>query len=434
MSIVFFVLGAVWSSAFAQQVPLSEVADRAMAQSKLIQPGSSPFYLKATIAEKDSPDSDFKAEVELFWVSPEKWRRSLQSPDFSQTLIVNGTQISEQDTGDYFPFWLHELVTAITDPLPMLKALEQTNAHIRKPFGSERDTFCARFESKVGIPPVQNSAFSVFCFEGSRGLLESVVTPVFSVEFKNYKNFKDKRVARLLVTDPEPGTTIEAKISELSELTNPDEALFAISHPTPEDQQLQSVYLSEADLKSLSVKNHEIVWPTIRDGKTSGTLSLYVSIDKEGRVRETFPLNSDNSNLNPAARQQVQDWKFKPATIDGKPVQIESILTFAFSANIGNPVAILSDAEARKLATEIVEPRIPPGAGAPGATFTVRAIFDQDGKLQGVENPFGVPTDLFAAACDALTGWRFYPYLIDGKPDSFKADIIFGAPLPQDSH
>ncbi|MGB8475783.1 MAG: hypothetical protein WCE61_17015 [Candidatus Acidiferrum sp.] len=267
------------SGAYAQRIPFGEAAERAVAESKLTMPGSTPFHLKAKIAEKDSPDSDLKADVELFWISPEKWRRTIQSPDFSQTLIINGDKVSEQDTGGYYPFWLHELVTAMVDPLPMLEWLKQTNAQINKPSGSEQSTSCARFQSKVGVPPVQNSAFYVFCIEGDHGLLDSVVTPQYSVIFKDYKRFKDKRVARLLVSYPEAGTTIEAEVTDLNELTYVDGSQFMISEPTPKEKQLQSVMVSEAELRRMSLDTPEIVWPSVRSGNTSGVLSMYVSID-----------------------------------------------------------------------------------------------------------------------------------------------------------
>jgi len=98
--------------------------------------------------------------------------------------------------------------------------------------------------------PIQNSVFYVFCFDSS-GLLEDVTTPQYSVEFKNYKGFKSKRVARLLVTYPEPGVTIEANITELGELANVDESVFTISQPTPKEMQLQSVSISEVDLRNM---------------------------------------------------------------------------------------------------------------------------------------------------------------------------------------
>jgi TonB family protein len=412
----------------AQRIPFGEAANLAVSESKLTTPGSAPFHLKAKIAEKDSPDSDLKADVEVFWVSPAKWRRTIQSPDFSQRVIVNGDKVSEQDSGDYYPFWLHELVTAMVDPLPMLESLKQTKAQIEKPNGSAGSTSCARFQSKVGIPPVQNAAFYVFCFELEHGLLDSVVTPQYSVVFQNYRRFKDKRIARLLVSYPEPGTTIEATVTELSELTNVDESQFTISQPTPFEKQLRSVMISEAELRKMSLKTPEIAWPSVRSDKTSGVLSIYVSIDDAGHVRETFPLNSDNAGLDDVARQQVQKWKFKPAVSNGAPVQVEGILTFAFNTKIENLVTILPDAEARKLATNTVEPIFKPGTPNPGTSVTVRVSVDVDGKLLGVENPNHESDSLFFAAYAALKQWRFHPYLKDGKPDFYKADITFRIP------
>jgi hypothetical protein len=42
--------------------------------------------------------------IEEYWVSPTKWRRTIESPEFKQTLVVNGTDIWEKDIGDYFRF------------------------------------------------------------------------------------------------------------------------------------------------------------------------------------------------------------------------------------------------------------------------------------------------------------------------------------------
>jgi len=102
---------------------ISEAVDHAVQQSKLTLPGGTPFHLKAHIAPANS-GSGYTAEVEEYWVTPEKWQRTIKSPDFSETLIVNGDKTSEQLTGDYYPFWLHDLVTALFDPLPMADQLK----------------------------------------------------------------------------------------------------------------------------------------------------------------------------------------------------------------------------------------------------------------------------------------------------------------------
>jgi len=129
---------------------------------------------------------------------------------------------------------------------------------------------------------------------------------------------------------------------------------------------------------------------------------MYVSVDRSGHVRETIPLNSDNSDLNDPARRQVEKWQFKPAISGGVPVQVESILTFAFSSKVEDAVTILSDADARKLATHTVEPQIVAGAAAEGTSFTVRVLVSADGKLLTVENPNNVPAAFFFARKQCL--------------------------------
>jgi TonB family protein len=408
-------------------VTLAEAARHAVEQSQIAAPGSTPFHLKASVVETTNPASEYKAEIEEFWISPEKWRRTVTSPTFSQTLIVNGDKTFEVDKGDYFPWWLNDLVTALFDPLPMLEALKDVNSQIRNPGGGENSTSCARLQVKVGTPVAENSAFLVFCFEGSRGLLESVVTPGYDAEFRDYKDFKKKHVSRRITIDPEPGTTIEAKVTELSELGNIDESLFTAQDSTPARERLRSVVVPESAARGFSVATPDVLWPTVRSGKTSGVLSLYVSIDRNGHVREAWPLNSDNAGLDDAARKQVLKWEFKPAGENGAPVQIGTTLTLAFNTKIGDPIPILTDEEARKLATNVVEPVFPAGT-AKGTVVKIEVGVSLDGTINGAGNPDNAPTPLFMAAYNAVRQWRFRRYVRDGKPDLFGADLIFRAP------
>ena len=410
-------------------VPLSEVAQHAVEQSKLTLTGSAPFHLKAKIVETTNPDSDYKAEIEEYWVSPDKWRRTITSPDLTQTLIVNGDRVSEQNSGAYFPWWLNDLVTAIVDPLPMLESLKNSSAMMLKPSGSEQSISCPRSQMKVGAPPAENNVFTVYCFEGSHGLLESVVSPGYDAKFSDYRDFKNKRVARRIVIDPESGTTIEATVTELTELRNPDESLFTIQQPTPPGDRIERITLSDAATQTLLASAPDILWPTVRGGKTSGVLSMYVSIDRSGHVRETWPLNSDNPSLDDSAREQVMKWQFKPAKEKDHevPVQAEAVFTFVFNTKIGDPVSILSDADARNLATKVIEPEFPPGL-AKGTEVKVRLGISLDGSVNGVSNPYNVPTPLFMAAYGAARQWHFRPYLRNGKPDVFSAEIVFRVP------
>lgn len=286
-------------------ISVGEAADRAMRQSLLTSPGSRPFHLQAVIRETNDPNSDYQAKIEEYWVSPTKWKRTIESQQFSQTLVVNGDVVSEQDKGDYFPFWLKNFVSALIDPLPMLGALKQSNGLIRKPQGSEQSTTCADLHARVDR--------WVICFEGSHGLLASVFTKGYAMEFKEFKKFGDKRVPRRITTDPEPGTNLEVRIIELAELTQPDEQIFVVSEPTSPKAQIKSIRIDEELLRKLVIGSTDIDWPPVGDGLTTGGCAVYVSADRSGSIREAWPEGCDSASLQDPLREAVMKWHLKPA-------------------------------------------------------------------------------------------------------------------------
>src|SRR5579859_1647584 len=408
-------------------IPMGQAVDHALEQSQLTLPGGRPFHLKAHIAATDTKKIDYTADVEEYWAGPQKWRRVVTAKEFSQTLIVNGESVSEKLTGDYYPFWLHDLVTAIFDPLPMAEQLKRMNTQVEIPEDSMKSQSCVTMQSKVGLAPAQNTLAFAFCFGGKLGLLQAAITPGYKAQFADYLPFKGKMVARTITADFAPGLTIAAKITELSEWTQADESLFAVETPTPPAQQIRSSQVGEASARTLALNTPEIVWPAVREGSTTGVLSLYISTDRSGQVREAWPLGSANQALSDAAREQILRWRYKPF-MNGGPTQMEAVLTFAFSTKIENPVPVLTNAEARKLATRIVAPVIAPGKAAKGTKFSLRVSVDETGAVKDVQNPNKVAPALWQAGAAALKKWRFKPYMNNGKPDRFYADIVLQVP------
>jgi hypothetical protein len=50
---------------------------------------------------------------------------------------------------------------------------------------------------------------------------------------------------------------------------------------------------------------------------------------------------------------------------------------------------------------------------------------DETGKVQSVQNPNNAAPALYSAGAAALKKWRFRPYMNQGKPDRFYADVAF---------
>ena len=401
------------------KVSLADAAQRAVQQSSLTSPGSKPFHLRATIAEVGEPGSDYQAKIEEYWVSSSKWRRTIESPEFSQTLVQNEDKVFEKNTGDYCPHWLDGFVTAVFNPLPMLDVLKKTNSLIPKPHGSQNSTTCGDLHSQVDR--------WVICFEGGHGLLSSVFTKGYGAEFKEYKGFAGKQVPRLIVNDPEPGTKLELRIAELAELPQIDESLFLVSDATPAKDRIRTVRVEEEAFRKLVSGSTDIEWPRVGEGLTTGGCAVFATADRTGQVREVWPGGCDNAGLEDPLRNIVKQWRLKPANSNGQPVQVEALLGFTFHTTVDKAKSLpeLSDAEVRKLATETVEPFFPPGAVENGTEVVINISVDETGKLTGAGPASTMPNALFLAAYNAIVKWKFQPYLKDGKPQYFHGKLMF---------
>ena len=409
-----------------------DIVKQAVEKSQLTLPGSRPFHLKAIVIEGTNPDNDeYKAEIEEYWVAPDKWRRVVKSPEFSQTIVVNGTKVYENDAGDYYPNWLRTIVDAIFDPGRVLEGVDLSKSSDNPlPASSE---LCRRFAMRAGIPPVGNNVFSSYCFKS--GLISSVGIPGYHAEYKEYRNFGDKKVARIIGEYIEPGTELQARIEQLDEISNPDESLFQIQQVS---ELLQTRYVQEDTLWKLLMNPPTMSWPTVRAGKTKGVLSMYVCLDRKGKVREIYDLNSDHPEMSDAARKQVMGWSFHPASNGGAPVQVEGILTFAYESRIDDPIPVLAEDEARKQAIKIVEPEWPSRFAPAGTPITLTASVDEAGVCRGIT---GITTDkqgyaqgilgverlsrALPAINKAVDQWRFHPYVRNGVATIFTVRITF---------
>jgi hypothetical protein len=398
------------SATFAQQSG-TRATNHALLHTSLTAPGSPSFHLKATIADRDNQDS---GEIEIYWVNPTKWRRTINSTQFSQTSIVNGTRVFEQDSDDYFPLSLHLVLTAMTDPQSLLDAFAPAELATRAS-GTKPPPVCEHLRSGGSM------SMEMLCRQGPFREMETIGAPSDQISFADYQDFKGRKIARLLIRSRQV-----TRVTELTELQRPDDKLFSIDEPTPPGKCLRVVTLQEPELRSQAMQPLEIIWPQVLDGATTGSSSYYLSIDRNGEVRELAIAQSTNERANESALRQIEKWKFRPLIKDGVPVQVEGALTFATDTRAWGPANPLTDAEARKLASNVSDPIFPPGT-APGALCTVRIAIDDEGNLIEAIAGEGTP-GLFGPCYHAVKMWQFHPILQDGQPRPYRAELVFHAP------
>jgi len=415
-------------------IPIRDAVDKALKKTLLTGENARPFHIRMVVSEPENPQSPYQGTVEEWWVSADQWRREVTAKSgMRQTIVVSDGKKTEKDEGDYFPLWLRRFVDAVFDPLPDAAAWRNagvTIGQITMPNGAKSDP-CARAESKIGTGDRATAAFSNVCFD-SEGRFKFVGSPRFAMEFHDYHGFGKKQAARQYIGDPEPGTKLVGNVTVLEDCakaTTPS----TFSPICANDDRFRSVSVSPSQLERLTADAIPVTWPPVRSGNLRGRLAMYLSIDSEGQVREAWPLNSDNAGLEDPARDQVMKWRVKPPKDEvGNPVQIDGGLGFSFETVIGKPLPVLSDAEARALAIKIVEPQFPAGTMKRGRRYRIRIAVDERGKVAGggagdteIDGTEMMPGPCVFWAIMALFKWEFRPYMVDGKPQYFYAEIVF---------
>ncbi len=430
----------------------NDALKRAQTLSSLTGPHAQPFHIKLNVSEPSNPTSPYRATIEEFWQSPTDWQRTIDSPAFRQNLVVKGGNRSEQNRGDYYPMWLRSFVTAAIDPLEDLAFWNQVSARIVQTTttNGKPSSSCARAQFKIGTQALNNDAFAVICFNAD-GTLSSVVRPGYDMEFHDAQAFGKKRIAYRYVDDPEPGTNLVGTVEVLEQIKDGTTVPSLTDLAGQPSAPIKSIPINQATFDQLASGQPALVWPSVHSGNTSGKLSMFVSVDKDGHVREAYPLNSDNAGLQDAVRDQLLKWRLKPAVVDGSRMQIEAALTFAFATSRdGAPVSSASvDVPSSASAPDIKPIVVPPAIAsslqtksfAPvypqalrekrvGGKVELKAVIGKNGQVVSLTPISSNNPDLTQAAITAVQHWAYKPYLLNGAPVEIETVITVNFRAP----
>jgi hypothetical protein len=301
---------------------------KAVERSTLNQPGTKPFHLKAIISPSFERDKDNgrNAEVELWWVSPNQWRREIRSKDFRQIEIFNNNHDWQKNEGDFFPEWLRETAVQLINPLPNLdEVLEQVKtAESRNLFGQQTEI---EWTATTGTAEVRNIQRFVIALQPSTGLLLNTYGFGWGAEFKDYRNFHGRMVARAVnVGSPQ----VTARIETLEDLGEVPSGFFNSEAKDGDPQPMGTEVIDEPTLRKNLLGMEPVSWPTIQDGSLQGNVTGWVVVDRAGNVKEIDGIVSENSAMNETGREAITKMHFKPFVVNGIPVQVLSQLTLPF--------------------------------------------------------------------------------------------------------
>jgi hypothetical protein len=342
-------------SAFSQTPTMSTEAadallDHMIATNVLTTPGAPPFHAILEISSEASSATEHHGRIEVFWADQASYYLKLETPEFGQTLIVNGDKVQESDRGDFFPGWVRDFVAALLDPMARAKDLRgHPNADSDDPAFAY---FCITRDDRLnGI--TDDLTYARVCYKKSLGTnLSYTLDFTHYLGLESFSSFHEKSIARTYHVSTRDDTKLQGVLTTLEDW-KPDSAQLTITNPTPPSGRILTSFVSIATGESLLQSAPKGVhWPPVREGRLDGYLIVHAITNRTGQVREASPYHSDdNRELEPYVQQVALQYKFKPLLVDGVPRQMETPLLIHFTTTSGEPIPELNDGQTRNLIT-----------------------------------------------------------------------------------
>lgn len=318
--------------------------------------GHQPFHMVLKIAPAPArapsfreASSSMQATMEVFWVSPDRYKLVLDSPSFRQTKIVDEKQVEEHDQGDFYPRWLDNFVQALLNPtpeshLPKLLPLRLTGGGVFALPGRPvvRVPRCVETSDRPnGI--TEETSVARICFESSNPWYQGRLDFTRYISYSDFEQFGDQMVPRTWSDDIPENIFVDGKVTRLEKLSASEMGTIHVSSPTPLENQVRTAFLSRNDISDRIANVPNYVWPLQASGKQEGYMIVYVRTDRTGKVRESYWDSSDNYGLQDEGVKLALKSSLTPLIVDGAPVQMEGPLVLHFKIP---SAGILSDAPA----------------------------------------------------------------------------------------
>jgi len=148
------------------------------------------------------------------------------------------------------------------------------------------------------------------------------------------RQIPQERARRIPIPDPTPDAPEPLRVDEpepVIELPTPD-VDFAIPEAPPAPEPDGPIHPTGEVVKPVKVHAPQPKYTEVaRVAKIQGTVILSSVVDRQGRVTRVKVLKGLPMGLSEAAVEAVQKWRFKPATLAGRPIEVYYNLTVTFT-------------------------------------------------------------------------------------------------------
>ena len=305
-----------------QDKKLIERLHAADVASALDVPDMPPWHLKMTVQlfdAKGKPGDE--GTIEEWWGSPDNDRREYKTTSYTATEIRTGGHLYRTQGTPTPPYYLDLLRRQAVRPMPSIEGPKAMTPELKKrPVGK------ATLEC-IDLKGYDSSA----CFDSGLDVLRaSFELGVISVIRNSMGKFAGKEVSLDVSVGAQGVQAANSHIVILKTEAISDERFAPSGDIVPHDtaQTISSNSAAHQLKPAKQIQGSHQVYAQRADGQSiGGTAVLQATISAEGQVRDLRLVSASAPQFGTAAMAVVQQWIYEPCTLNGTPVETDTIIT-----------------------------------------------------------------------------------------------------------
>jgi TonB family protein len=296
-----------------------------------------PFHLKATFIASGHAQFTGKGTYEEWWQSKDDWRVDAVLKNYRLVEIEQGGKLRVWSTASYIPLRLRQV-------------LDQALVRIGSSDAGSACTSKCKTEWKKGRQRIQGTDFirltykypcatwnskPVYCMSqyyfAADGTPRIYANEALLTIYNDIQNFQNVEAPHSISVSKDGKAILDISIQSLEPL-QPNRSTQINTIPQLPRQYGYRLDEGRKTLDGKLLMQLPIQYPAeSRTVGTQGTVVLGLTVDEKGKVREPYVLVSAGQLLDDAAVQSIMRWKYRPATVDGEPVSVNTTIAVDFS-------------------------------------------------------------------------------------------------------
>jgi protein TonB len=157
--------------------------------------------------------------------------------------------------------------------------------------------------------------------------------PIPPEPIKQAKPTQVQQVERIVVVPPPPWTGPDLSFTRTTGTSRTVEPVYPEAKPQPDPPPLPK---AEPVRRDAQIDPHSELKPPYPASEqrmgNEGTVTVRVRIGTDGRVKSAEKLRATSDAFFQATlRHALRSWRFKPATVDGRPIESSKVMTLHFT-------------------------------------------------------------------------------------------------------